>query len=109
MMLSFQFCGRSQTEVNHAEVVNWDDIVGAEHHQLVVENVEKEDLGLDHHHLSEVVVKFFGPRVQPDLVPEGCQVVASHDHVLSPPEEATGHYEVFFLGLVSKKTPPPVK
>ena len=61
MMLSFQFLGGSHTWVNHTEVVNGDDAVGAEHYQLLVfGNVEKEDLGLGR----------LEARVRPDLETE---------------------------------------
>ena len=58
MTLSFQFFGVSHTGVNHTEVVNWDDAVGAEHYQLLV--FGNEDMGLGR----------LEARVRPDLETE---------------------------------------
>lgn len=68
------------------EVVHLDLVVGAEDDEEVVEQVEEEHLRLHLPHLGVGVVQLLVARVDPDLVVERRQVVASHDYEVLPPQ-----------------------
>ena len=68
------------------EVVHLDLVVGAEDDEEVVEQVEEEHLRLHLPHLGVGVVQLLVARVDPDLVVERRQVVATHDYEVLPPQ-----------------------